>query len=56
MTRQMLDLARIQPGQRILSAPERESVWNEVEDALRSFESAGGFAVPGECLVGSATR
>jgi SAM-dependent methyltransferase len=37
-----------------LSAQERESVWDEVEDSMRSFESAGGFEVPGECLVGVA--
>ncbi|HWI82688.1 class I SAM-dependent methyltransferase [Ramlibacter sp.] len=39
-----------------LPPQERESVWNEVEDAMRRFESAGGFEVPGECLVGAATR
>ena len=39
-----------------LPPPERESVWNEVEDALRSFEAPNGFEVPGECLVGAATR
>jgi SAM-dependent methyltransferase len=39
-----------------LPPQERESVWNEVEDSLRSFESAGGFEVPGECLVGAATK
>jgi SAM-dependent methyltransferase len=39
-----------------LSPAERESVWNEVEDAMRSFESPGGFEVPGECLVGAATK
>jgi SAM-dependent methyltransferase len=35
---------------------ERESVWNEVEGSMRSFESNGGFEVPGECLVGAATK
>ncbi|MBK7314800.1 class I SAM-dependent methyltransferase [Candidatus Aalborgicola defluviihabitans] len=35
---------------------ERESMWNEVEDSMRSFESPAGFEVPGECLVGSATK
>ncbi len=35
---------------------ERESVWNEVEGSMRSFESSGGFEVPGECLVGAATK
>jgi SAM-dependent methyltransferase len=39
-----------------LSPQERESVWNEVEGAMRSFESSGGFEVPGECLVGAATK
>jgi hypothetical protein len=39
-----------------LPPQERESVWNEVEGAMRSFESPGGFVVPGECLVGAATR
>jgi len=39
-----------------LSPRERESVWNEVEGSMRSFESPGGFEVPGECLVGAATK
>jgi ubiquinone/menaquinone biosynthesis C-methylase UbiE len=39
-----------------LSPQERESVWNEVEGAMRSFESPGGFEVPGECLVGAGTK
>lgn len=39
-----------------LSPRERESVWNEIEDSMRSFESPGGFEVPGECLVGAATK
>jgi SAM-dependent methyltransferase len=39
-----------------LSRQERESVWNEVEGSMRSFESPGGFEVPGECLVGAATK
>jgi ubiquinone/menaquinone biosynthesis C-methylase UbiE len=39
-----------------LSPQESESVWNEVEDSMRSFESSGGFEVPGECLVGAATK
>jgi len=39
-----------------LSLHERESVWNEVEGAMRSFESPDGFEVPGECLVGAATK
>lgn len=39
-----------------LSADERDSVWNEVEDSMRRFESSGGFAVPGEALVGAASR
>jgi SAM-dependent methyltransferase len=39
-----------------LSAAQRESVWNEVEVSMRSFEAPGGFEVPGECLVGAATK
>ena len=39
-----------------LPPQERESVWNEVEDSMRNFESPGGFEVPGECLVGAATK
>ena len=39
-----------------LSPQERESVWNEVEGSMRSFESSGGLEVPGECLVGAATK
>lgn len=39
-----------------LSPQERESVWNEVEGSMRSFESPGGFEVPGECLIGAATK
>ncbi len=35
---------------------ERESVWNEVESSMRSFESPGGFEVPGECLVCAVTK
>jgi len=39
-----------------LPPQERESVWNEVEASMRGFESSSGFEVPGECLVGSATK
>ncbi len=39
-----------------LPPQERESVWNEVEGSMRSFESSAGFEVPGECLVGAATK
>jgi SAM-dependent methyltransferase len=39
-----------------LSPPERASVWREVEDSMRSFESPAGFEAPGECLVGVATK
>ncbi len=39
-----------------LSPQERESAWDEVETAMRRFESPAGFEVPGECLVGSATK
>jgi len=38
------------------SPRERESVWNEVQGAMRSFESPDGIEVPGECLVGVATK
>lgn len=39
-----------------LPPEERESVWNEVESALRSFESPVGFEAPGECLVVTAAK
>jgi len=39
-----------------LSPQECESVWNEVESSMRSFESPSGFEVPGECLIGAATK
>jgi len=39
-----------------LSPQEREAAWNEVEVSMRSFESVGRFEVPGECLVGAATK
>jgi hypothetical protein len=39
-----------------LSPQERESVWTEVEGSVRSFETSGGFEVPGECLVAAATK
>lgn len=39
-----------------LPAQDRESVWDEVEGSMRGFESPGGFEVPGECLVGVATK
>lgn len=39
-----------------LPPEERESVWNEVEASLRSFESPDGFEAPGECLVVAATK
>lgn len=39
-----------------LPPQERESVWNEVEGAMRSFESSAGFVVPGECLICVATK
>ena len=39
-----------------LSPQERESAWNEIEGSMRSFESSGGFEVPGECLVCAATK
>jgi len=39
-----------------LPPQERDSVWKEVEGALRSFESPNGFEAPGECLVVGATK
>lgn len=39
-----------------LSPQERESVWDEIEGSMRSFESPDGFEAPGECLVGAATK
>jgi len=39
-----------------LGEPEREQVWAEIEEALGSFESAGGFVGPCELLIGAATR
>jgi SAM-dependent methyltransferase len=39
-----------------LSPRERDSVWDEVESTMRSFELPDGFEVPGECLVGAALR
>ena len=39
-----------------LPPQEHESVWNEVEVSLRSFESNGEFEVPGECIIGTATK
>jgi hypothetical protein len=35
---------------------EREGVWQEIEDALRRFESADGFVGPCELLVVTATK
>ena len=40
----------------LTTASSAEYVWNEVEDSMRSFESSGRFEVPGECLVGAATK
>ncbi len=39
-----------------LSFQERESAWNEVEVSMRNFEGPSGFDVPGECLVGAASK
>jgi cyclopropane fatty-acyl-phospholipid synthase-like methyltransferase len=38
-----------------LSPPERDETWAEIEQALRAFESGGGFAGPCEVLVGAGT-
>ncbi len=39
-----------------LSLRERQSVWDEVADAMRSLELPTGFEAPGECLIGAATK
>ena len=39
-----------------LPPQERDSVWDEVEASMRSFESPGGFEAPGECLVAAARK
>ena len=39
-----------------LPADEREAVWAEVEEALRQFETDGGFVGPCELLIGSGTK
>ena len=39
-----------------LPASERDSVWNEVETEMRRFETSDDFKVPGECLIGAATK
>lgn len=39
-----------------LPSAERDSIWNEVEDALRHFETSGGFEAPGECYIAVAVK
>jgi hypothetical protein len=39
-----------------LPEPQRDSIWREIANSLRRFESAAGFEAPGECLVGAAVR
>lgn len=39
-----------------LGEADREATWQEIEDALRAFETADGFVGPCEMLVGAATR
>jgi SAM-dependent methyltransferase len=39
-----------------LTPEERESVWSEVEAAMRAFEGPKGFEAPGECLVAAAAK
>ena len=39
-----------------LPPQERASVWREVEETMRRFESPGGFEAPGEYLVAAATK
>ena len=39
-----------------LADAERDSLWAEVEEALRPFDGEHGFEAPGEVLVGAGTR
>jgi ubiquinone/menaquinone biosynthesis C-methylase UbiE len=39
-----------------MASEERESVWAEVEESMREFDTADGFEAPGECIVASATK
>ena len=39
-----------------LSCDEQQSVWKEVEETMREFETPAGFDAPGECLVAVATK
>ena len=39
-----------------LSSMEQDDAWNEIEEALRQFESAGQFTGPCEMLVASASK
>jgi ubiquinone/menaquinone biosynthesis C-methylase UbiE len=39
-----------------LSEPERESVWAEIEEALRRFQGREGFVVPQTYLIGVGTK
>jgi hypothetical protein len=35
-----------------LPSEERDLAWAEIKEAMRGFEGAGGFEVPGQALVG----
>ncbi len=39
-----------------LSEREQEDVWNEIEEALRQYETAAGFVGPCELVIGAGTR
>jgi SAM-dependent methyltransferase len=39
-----------------LAAPEQEAVWDEIEEALRRFETADGFVGPCELVLGSGVK
>ena len=39
-----------------LSEAQREETWQEIEQELRQFEEAGGFAGPCEMVVGIARK
>jgi len=39
-----------------LSGPEQEAVWNEIEEALKRYETTDGFVGPCELVLGSGTK
>ncbi len=40
----------------VLSAAERDEIWQEIESELCRLEEAGGFSGPCEMLVGAASK